>query len=110
MEQFILVMTNVPGLSVARVLGRQLVEQKLAACVNQLPGVRSIYRWQGALEEADEVTLLIKTTQARYTELEAAINLLHPYQVPEIIVLPFAGGSQPYLDWIVQETKKDVDV
>ncbi|OGB22541.1 MAG: cation tolerance protein CutA [Burkholderiales bacterium RIFCSPLOWO2_02_FULL_57_36] len=110
MEQFILVITNLPDASVACDLGRQLVEKKLAACVNQLHGVRSIYRWQGAIEEADEVTLLIKTTQTRYVELEAAIKLLHPYQVPEIIVLPIVGGSKSYLDWIAQETKKDLDV
>jgi periplasmic divalent cation tolerance protein len=110
MEQSILVMTNVPDASVALALGRHLVEQKLAACVNRLSGVRSVYRWQGAVEEADEVTLLIKTTQARYVELEAAIKTLHPYQVPEIIVLPIVGGLPSYLDWIGQETKKDVNV
>lgn len=105
MEQFILVMTNAPNASVALALGRHLVEKRLAACVNQLPGVRSIYRWEGVIEEADEVTLLIKTTQARYAELEATINTLHPYQVPEIIMLPILGGSSAYLDWIKQETK-----
>lgn len=110
MDQFIVVMTNVPDDAVAMEMARQLVEQKLAACVNRLSGVRSIYRWQGVIEEADEVTLLIKTTQKCYDELEAEIKALHPYQVPEIIVLPIVGGSQPYLDWIVQETKKDVNV
>jgi periplasmic divalent cation tolerance protein len=110
MEQSILVMTNVPDTSVATALGHHLVENKLAACVNLLPGVQSIYRWQGTVEEASEVTILIKTTQARYVELEAAIQAVHPYQVPEIIALPMTGGFPSYLDWIVQETKKDVNV
>lgn len=110
MDQSILVMTNVPDASVAATLGRHLVEQKLAACVNSFPGVKSIYRWHGVIEEANEITMLIKSTQARYVELEAAILALHPYQVPEIIVMPIAGGFPPYLDWIVQETKKDVNV
>lgn len=110
MEQSILVMTNVPDDAVAMDMARRLVKQNLAACVNRLPGVRSIYRWQGVVEEADEVTLFIKTTQKCYAELEAAIKALHPYQVPEIIVLPIVGGSQPYLDWIAHETKKDVNV
>ena len=110
MEQAILVITNLPDASVALSLSRHLVEKKLAACVNRLSGVRSIYRWQDTIEEADEVTLLIKTTQARYVELEAAIKMLHPYQVPEIIVLPITGGWPPYLGWIAQETKKDVNV
>lgn len=110
MEQSVLVMTNLPDESVALALARQLVERGLAACVNRVTGVRSIYRWQGAIEEADEITLFIKTTQARYAELEAAIKVLHPYQVPEIIVLPITGGLQSYLDWIAHETKKDVNV
>jgi periplasmic divalent cation tolerance protein len=110
MEQSILVMTNVPNSSVAARLGRHLVEQKLAACVNQLPGVKSVYRWQGEIEEADEVTLLIKTTQSRYTELEAAIKSLHPYDVPEVIALPIVAGLPSYLQWIVEETRKDQNV
>jgi periplasmic divalent cation tolerance protein len=110
MDQSLLVMTNVPDASVATVLARHLVANKLAACVNLLPGVQSIYRWQGAIEAANEITMIIKTTQARYLELETAIQTLHPYQVPEIIALPISGGFPPYLDWIAQETKKDVNV
>jgi periplasmic divalent cation tolerance protein len=110
MEQALLVLTNVPDATTAAALGRLLVDQKLAACVSRLPGVQSIYRWQGAIEEADEVTVLIKTTQARYAELETAIKALHPYQLPEIIAVPIVEGLAGYLDWIVQETKKDVNV
>ncbi|MEN3292750.1 MAG: periplasmic divalent cation tolerance protein [Burkholderiales bacterium] len=110
MEQALLVLTNVPDAPVATKIARQLVEQRLAACVNVLPQVQSIYRWQGMIEEAGELTLLIKTTQARYTELEAAIKALHPYDVPEIIAMPIIQGLPHYLDWIVQETKKDLNV
>ncbi|MBV8667220.1 MAG: divalent-cation tolerance protein CutA [Burkholderiaceae bacterium] len=107
MDQVLLVMTNVPDAAAGDMLARYLVEHQLAACVNCLPGVKSVYRWQGVLEEAAEVTLLIKTTRARYPELEAAIKSRHPYQLPEIIALPIALGSSDYLDWIVQGTHKE---
>lgn len=110
MDQAILVMTNVPDATIANALGRHLVENKLVACVNILPGVQSIYRWEGAVEEAGEVTVLIKTTRSRYADLEEAIRTMHPYQVPEIISVSIADGFPPYLEWITQETKKDVNV
>jgi periplasmic divalent cation tolerance protein len=110
MSDAILVITNAPDTTNAQALARLLVERRLAACVNILPGVQSVYQWQGTVEEASEVTLLIKTVQARFDELESAIKSVHPYQVPEIIVLPIVAGLPAYLDWIVQETKKDVHV
>lgn len=110
MQQALLVLTNVPDDGVAAAIARLLVEQRLAACVNIMPQVRSIYQWQGAVEQASEVTLWIKTTQARYAELEAAIKSAHPYQVPEIIAMPIVAGLPQYLDWIAQETKKDPNV
>jgi periplasmic divalent cation tolerance protein len=110
MLQPLLVLTNVPDAALARALAQQLVEQRLAACVNILPAVQSIYQWQGAVEQADEITLLIKTEQARYAQLEAAIKAMHPYHVPEIIALPIVAGLPAYLDWIANETKRDGDV
>lgn len=110
MEQAILVLTNVPDAVTADALARRLVEHRLAACVSRSSGVQSIYRWQGAIETSDEVTLMIKTAQTRYAELEAAIKAWHPYQLPEIIALPIIEGSPQYLEWILQETKKDVHV
>ena len=108
MEQVLLVVTNVPDEAAAAAIARYLVEHGLAACVNCLPGVKSLYRWQGAVEEAGEISLSIKTTRRRYAELEAAIKSMHPYQVPEIIALPVECGWQPYLDWIMKETNKDL--
>lgn len=110
MNQELLILTNTPDAATAHAIARVLVENRLAACVNLLSGVRSVYRWQGVVEEATEVTMLIKSTQARYAELEAAIKSAHPYEVPEIIALPLVGGLPQYLEWLVSETKKDVDV
>jgi periplasmic divalent cation tolerance protein len=87
-------------------MARQLVEQGLAACVNILPPVASIYRWQGQVEQASEIPLLIKTTQARYQEIEQAILQAHPYEVPEIVALPLAAGLPAYLAWMQHETGK----
>ena len=110
MQDVLLVLTNVPDEASAKTIARVVVEGKYAACVNVLPAVQSIYRWQGALEEATEVTLLIKTTRERYGELEAAIKGAHPYDVPEIIAMPVVAGLPSYLSWVVSETKKEVDV
>lgn len=110
MQDVLLVLTNVPDEASAKTIARVVVEGKYAACVNVLPAVQSIYRWQGAVEEATEVTLLIKTTRERYGELEAAIKGAHPYDVPEIIAMPVVAGLPSYLSWVVSETKKEVDV
>jgi len=110
MQQALLVLVNVPDEAVAQAIARLLVGQRLAACVNVLPTIRSLYQWQGAIEEATEVPLLIKTTQARYPELEAVIKTAHPYDVPEIIALPIIAGLPAYLQWLDAETKRDIDV
>lgn len=107
MSKSILVVTNAPDSDVAYKMARKLLEGKLAACVNVLPSVLSIYRWQGAIEEAVEVTLFIKTSDSLYRELEATIVELHPYDVPEIIALPISAGLPAYLAWIDTETRKD---
>jgi periplasmic divalent cation tolerance protein len=110
MEQALLVLTNLSDVASARMLARTLVEQRLAACVNILPVVQSVYRWNDAVEEAAEVTLLIKTTTVRYAELEQAIRALHPYALPEVIAVPVSAGLPAYLGWIAQETRKEIDV
>lgn len=107
MDQALLVLTNVPDLECAQLVARTLVEARLAACVNLLPAVHSIYRWQGQIEEVTEITLLIKTTSQQIDSLQKAIVKLHPYDVPEIIATPIVAGYAPYLQWIATETAKD---
>lgn len=109
-DQPLLVMTNCPDMAAAKALAQLLVERRLAACVNILPGVQSLYRWQGVIEEAAEVALSIKTVGARYAELEKVIQRAHPYDVPEIIAMPIARGSVAYLQWIGEETRQHVDI
>jgi periplasmic divalent cation tolerance protein len=109
MQQAILVLTNVPDNAVAQSLATAVVEQRLAACVNILPVVQSVYRWQGVVEQASEITLMIKTTQTCYAELEQLIRHLHPYDVPEVIAIPVSAGLPSYLQWIETETSKEMN-
>jgi periplasmic divalent cation tolerance protein len=81
-------------------IARRLVEKRLAACVNLLPGARSIYHWKGAVEESDEVLLVIKSSRALFNELRAELERVHSYEVPELIALPIVDGSEQYLDWL----------
>src|SRR6476469_7500857 len=105
MEELWLVTTTLPDEATASTLAHALVEQRLAACVQLLPGVRSVYRWQGVVEEAQEVLLVIKTVAARYPALEEAIRMAHPYAVPEIVAVPAVRGLPAYLQWVNDETK-----
>jgi periplasmic divalent cation tolerance protein len=84
-----------------------LVEEQLVACGNLIPGVRSIYRWQGAVEDAPEVLCVLKTAASRLPTLVDRLQQLHPYDVPEILVLPVDGGSTAYLDWVRTECRPD---
>ena len=99
-DNALLVLTNCPDATVAERIARTLVEQRLAACVNQLAAAQSVYRWQGAVERATEIPLLIKTTGARYVEVEQTVRALHPYSVPEIIAVPIVRGLASYLRWL----------
>ena len=103
-EEMIMVVSNMPNAEVATAIAHELVGRQLAACVNILPGVHSVYRWQGAVEEASEVTVLIKTRRVCYAALEAAITTLHPYDVPEILALPITSGLPAYLGWLADST------
>jgi len=100
----ILVISTLPDRDHAEKMAHFLIEQQLAACVNILPSVTSVYRWQGKVESADETILLIKTTMARYPDLEAAIKDQHPYELPEIIAVPVSSGLSAYLEWVATET------
>ena len=96
----IVVLSTVATREDAERIAGALVEGRLAACVNVVPGLRSIYRWKGSVEHDDELLLVIKTRGERFAALSDVIRSLHPYEVPEMIVLPIAGGHAPYLQWL----------
>ncbi|MEP6782986.1 MAG: divalent-cation tolerance protein CutA [Acidobacteriota bacterium] len=104
-DKFVLVLTTFPADGDAESLGTTLVEEGLAACVNVLPPMLSIYRWKGVIEKADERQLLIKTTEARTAALEIRLRSLHPYDVPEFLIIRIAGGSPEYLAWLSSSTE-----
>ena len=104
MSEIMLVYSTTPDEETAKKFAKELVEQKLAACVSMMPGIQSVYRWKGAVEEATEVCLMIKTTRARFQELASRILSLHPYDVPEIVALPVVEGLPSYLQWVGEET------
>lgn len=110
MPDQIVVLTNVPDAATAETIARSLVERRLAACVNILPAVNSVYRWEGKVEQVAESVLLIKSTQSQYAELEKVIVKLHPYDVPEIIALSVAAGLPAYLWWVASETNGSSNV
>jgi periplasmic divalent cation tolerance protein len=97
---FAIVLTTLPADGDVESLARALVDERLAACVNILPAMQSIYRWEGKVEQASERQLIIKTAAAQVEDLKARIAALHPYDVPEMLVLPVSGGSEGYLQWI----------
>jgi periplasmic divalent cation tolerance protein len=100
-----LVITNLPDRDSAARLAHALIDKHLAACINILSPCRSVYRWKGKTEDAEEFPMLIKSTRDRYAELEAAIRAGHPYKLPEIIAVPLAGGLPAYLEWVAAETR-----
>jgi len=105
MPEILLVLTHCPDVATTARITAALLDQRLAACVTEGAPVRSTYRWQGAIEIANEIPLQIKCTRERYLLVEQAIRELHPYDVPEIIALPVAAGHAPYLRWVEDETR-----
>ena len=103
-SDYCVVMNTCPDAASAENIARTLLERKLAACINVLPGVKSFFTWQGTNESVEEHLLLIKTTFKVYPALEQAILELHPYELPEIIAVPMAAGLPDYLAWIKQNT------
>jgi len=102
----LLVLTNVPDVANAEKLARALVEGRAAACVNVLTACRSIYSWQGRVDTAEEIPLLIKTTAENYPQVEVIVRAHHPYAVPELIAVPITHGLPAYLDWMAKETER----
>ena len=105
MTDKILVLSTASSKDEARKLGRALVERLLAACVNIVPQVGSIYRWEGEVEEAEEWLLIIKTTRNAFERVRDAIKELHSYEVPECIAVPIESGSMEYLNWLGESVK-----
>ena len=99
-DRAVLVISTFADCDSARQFGTTVVESQLVACVNLIPGVSSIYRWNGKIEEEGEVIILMKTTAEKLVELEAFLQENHPYEEPEFIVVPIEVGSTGYLDWI----------
>ena len=94
-----------PDAATADAIARVLVEERLAACVQVLAGMRSTYRWAGAIEQADEVLLVAKTRDDRLDALIARVRALHPYELPELVAVEAAGGLAPYLAWVTEQTR-----
>lgn len=95
-----------PEAYTAERIATTLVEERLAACVNLLPGLRSVYRWQGQVEATDEVLLLIKTSAEAYLPLQDRLRELHPYELPELVAVEPALGLPAYLQWVADETRR----
>lgn len=105
MTQLVLILTTMPDDDRVETLARTLVDERLAACVNVHRAMVSTYRWKGAVEREDERQVVIKTTRERIPELESRLRALHPYELPEFIVVAGDGGSDAYLDWVLSETR-----
>lgn len=109
MDEMLLVLTNLPDRDSAQRLAHNLVENRAAACVNILAECHSVFRWQGKIESASEVPLLIKTTRSAYPRVEKLIRSQHPYELPEIITVSEVGGLPAYLQWLINEVSS-IDV
>jgi periplasmic divalent cation tolerance protein len=101
------VLVTAPGMEAGERLGRAMVEERRAACANVVPGVVSLYRWEGAVQRDEEALLILKTTAARVEGLRERLVALHPYDVPEVLVLPVVEGHTPYLEWVREEVAGD---
>ena len=104
MTDALVVLVTTPTPERAAELARALVEERLAACGNVVPGLRSIYRWEGKVQDDAEALLVLKTTRGRFEALRDRVLALHPYEVPELLVLPVAGGGAAYLAWVREST------
>ena len=106
-DELLMVHCTVPDGEAAARIARALVEERLAACVQVLPGVRSTYRWNGAIETADEVLLVAKAARSSFEALRVRLAALHPYELPEIVAVKVDLGSADYLDWALAECRAE---
>jgi len=105
--EFVVALVTVPNRETGQKIAEALVTEKLAACVNLIPGIFSIYRWQGQVEREPEELLVIKTRRSLTEQLVQRVKEFHPYSVPEVIALPITAGSETYLNWLQAETRND---
>ncbi len=105
MNDHIIVLTTLPDETMARNLAQELIKSQVAACINIMPRMRSIYTWKGKIEEGGEHLLMIKTRAERYSAIEQAIRAQHPYELPEIIATPISHGLPEYLNWIDENSQ-----
>ncbi len=105
MSEFLVVFCTVPDRATGFKIAQELVDKKLAACVNITSPIESVYWWEGKIQQEPEFQLVIKTREKHFDSLERTISALHPYEVPEIMALPVIKGSQAYLKWITDETR-----
>jgi periplasmic divalent cation tolerance protein len=103
----LLCLCTCPDRASAHAIADALVAERLAACVSQLPGLQSTYRWEDRIEHDDEVLLLVKTTADRLDALTRRVQALHPYELPEVLAVEAAGGLAPYLAWVAAQTRHD---
>jgi periplasmic divalent cation tolerance protein len=104
MPDAVIVLTTVPSADTGAEIARTLVDERLAACVNVLPAMISTYRWKGSVHRDSECQLVIKTSTSRIDKLQERLGELHPYDLPEFIVVPVAGGDPAYLAWVIEQT------
>ncbi len=108
MTDAVVILTTVPADDRGEAIGQALVDERLAACVNLLPPMTSIYRWRGVVEREMERQMIIKTTRNRVPAVQTRLAALHPYEVPEFLVLSVADSSSAYFEWVVNETSEDI--
>ena len=104
-DSFLFVYSMFPSEEVAAHVATEVINKRLAACANLIPGARSFYWWDGQVQDSRETVMVLKTVKAQWKALELEIKTLHPYDVPAIIALPIEAGSEDYLDWVAKETK-----
>lgn len=105
MSRYVVILITAPGVTTAKNLGKKLVEEKLAACVNVVPGLTSYYWWEGEVQEDSEVLLIVKTLKTKVGDLIKRVKELHPYQVPEVIAIEIKEGLDDYLRWMDESLK-----
>ena len=108
-DELLVVMITAPNDEVAESLARSLVEERLAACVSRVPGLVSVYRWQGAIERESEIQLIVKTRRSHFEALAKRVHVLHPYDVPELIAHPVTHVSVAYGEWVRAQTQHASD-